>query len=73
MRPKHFTLPLIIVALLFISIGDRVLPQPLSTYSFNTRTSLNNFLSGLFPQKRFKNPNDRTEKAVEQLQKREGK
>jgi hypothetical protein len=73
MRFKHFTLPVTIVALLFIGIGDRVLPQPLSTYSFNTRTTLNNFLTGLFPKKRFKNPNDRTETAVDKLEEREGK
>ena len=64
---------LLLLFLLFVALGDRILPKPLSTASVQARTSLNNFFIGLFPQSRPKlNPNERTEKAVEEKQKESG-
>jgi hypothetical protein len=58
---------IILFALLFITLGDRILPQPLSGASFKTRTTLNQFVVGLFPGWKPKtNPYERTEKAVKQ-------
>ena len=70
MRFKNLLGPLFILALLFITLGDRVLPAPLDDASRNTRTSINQFLIGLFPDWNPTNPNERTEKEVEQLEQR---
>lgn len=70
--PKvNFTL-LIIAVFLFVGFGDRVLPKPLSTASLQARTTVNSYLVGLFPKKRFKNPNERTETAVDDLERKTG-
>ena len=69
MDKKTVTPLVIILALMFIGFGDRVLPKPLSTASFNTRTALNNSLLGLFPTKKPRNVYERTEKAIEQEEK----
>ena len=64
---------LVILFLLFVALGDRLLPKPLSTASLQTRTSLNNFFIGLFPQRQPKlDPNERTEKALEKQEKEAG-
>ena len=50
-------------------MGDKVLPGALGKSSTQTRIALNNFAIDLFPNiKRPKNPNTRTEKAVEDLE-----
>lgn len=67
MRPKSFLTTLVILGVLFIALGDRVLPKPLSTASLQARTIADNYLMGLFPKKRFRNPNEGTEKAVQKL------
>ncbi|MBD2002809.1 hypothetical protein NDI37_26975 [Funiculus sociatus GB2-A5] len=59
----------IILALVFVGFGDKFLPKPLSTASYNTRTTLNNSLLGIFPSKKPRNPYERTEKAIEQEEK----
>ncbi|MFW6296490.1 MAG: hypothetical protein ACOC04_04800 [Halothece sp.] len=59
----------IIFGLLFIWIGDVVLPKPLSEASLKTRTSINNFLVGLFPYTSpVDNPSKRTEQELKQLE-----
>ena len=58
---------LLFIAILFIALGDRFLPQPLSGASLNTRNTLNQTIVGLFPSWRPKTkPYERTEKALEQ-------
>jgi hypothetical protein len=58
---------LLLIAILFIALGDRFLPQPLSGASLNTRNTLNQKIVGLFPSWRPKTkPYERTEKALEQ-------
>jgi hypothetical protein len=64
--PSVFT-SLIILGLLFISIGDRILPEPLSTASTQTRISLEQFLMGSFPKWQPVNANARTEEAIKEL------
>lgn len=60
---------LTIVVLLFIGFGDSFLPKPFSDYSFQTRSTINGFVIGLFPKWRPKvNPNQRTEKQLEDMQ-----
>lgn len=54
--------------LLFIGLGD-LFPKPISTASRTTRESINRALTGIFPNDRFDNPNRRTEKAVDNLEK----
>lgn len=67
---KLFTLS-IFLFLLFIWLGPFVLPEPMRTTSWKTRTSVNNFLTGLIPNWNPKNPNERTEDAIQKQQ--EGK
>ncbi|MEB3215536.1 MAG: hypothetical protein VKN72_04630 [Nostocales cyanobacterium 94392] len=61
--------PIILVVLifvLFVGIGDRVLPEPMKSASFNTRTTINKNLLGLFPTWKSKlKPHERTNKAIE--------
>ena len=64
MRSKTAFPLLVIISLLFISVGDRILPQPLSNLSKSTRTSINRFLLSIFPDKEFKDPHKRTEDAI---------
>jgi hypothetical protein len=40
----------IIGGIIFVGIGDKFLPQPLSTYSFNTRNLINAKLITLMPK-----------------------
>ena len=56
----------LILGVFFISIGDRVLPQPMSTASTQTRETVNQFLNELFPKWEPVNPNAQTEKAIQQ-------
>lgn len=66
MDRKTVTFYLLILFVLFVAIGDRVLPQPLSNASLQTRTSINKFLLGLAPKQGPKlKPYERTEKAIE--------
>ena len=59
---------LLIVLLVFIGFGDSFIPKPLSSVSFQTRSTINGFLVSLFPTWQPKsNPNRRTERAVEQI------
>ncbi|MBZ8182268.1 MAG: hypothetical protein SAL07_13425 [Oscillatoria sp. PMC 1051.18] len=67
MRSKNLWTIIGILVLLFIGIGDTVLPGSLGKASKNTRQSINQFIVGLFPDKEFTNPNERTEKAVEEV------
>jgi hypothetical protein len=55
--------------ILFVAAGDQVLPSEIGKYSIQTREALNNFALNLFPTvKRPKNPNERTEKQVEDVE-----
>ncbi|MBF2015431.1 MAG: hypothetical protein IGS23_09585 [Rivularia sp. T60_A2020_040] len=57
---------LLLVFVLFVGIGDRVLPEPMKSASFNTRTTINKNLLGLFPTWKSKlKPHERTNKAIE--------
>jgi hypothetical protein len=66
MRPQGVITIFAILGLLFITVGDRVLPEPLSTASVKTRTNINQYLIGLFPDWKPKDPNQRTKEAIEQ-------
>lgn len=66
MDKKTTNLLLTILVILFIAMGDRVLPKPLSTASLSVRTTMNNFLIGLFPSGKTKDVNGNREKALEQ-------
>lgn len=72
MSPRTLkTLSIVFLVLfgLFVGIGDRVLPEPMKTNSLNTRTSITKFVTGLIPNWKPKNPNERTKEAVEQQEK----
>ena len=61
---------LLLIALLFVALGDRFLPQPLGGASLKARTTLNQAIVGVFPSWRPKTkPYERTEKALDQVEK----
>jgi hypothetical protein len=60
----------IILALIFITVGDRFLPQPLSTASWKTRTSINQIFLGLIPNPNWKRPSKQREESVNQFEKK---
>lgn len=67
-KPSIFLL--ILMFLLFTALGDSVLPEPLKSASYNTRTSINKFALGLFPTWEPKQkPHERTRKALDKLEK----
>ncbi len=69
MNRKTASTWLILLFLIFVGFGDGFLPKPLSTASLQTRTTINQFFTGLFPSWQPKTrPNSRTEKAVEGLE-----
>lgn len=57
---------ILILFVVFITLGDRLLPEPMKSASRNTRTSINEFLVNLSPQWNPKNPNERTEDAIKE-------
>ncbi len=67
MNLKTLTLPLLLIAVAFIGVGDRILPNPLNVMSLNARNSINQALMGLTPKLKPQKPNAKTEKAVDSL------
>jgi hypothetical protein len=67
MNLKTLTLPILLIMVVFIGVGDRILPKPLNTMSFNTRNAINQALMGLSPKLKPQKPNAETEKAVDSL------
>ena len=62
---------LLLLSMLFIAVGDRVLPPAIGQYSFQTRAAFDRMLISLFRSWRPRtNPNQRTERAVEKLENR---
>ncbi|MGL5032279.1 MAG: hypothetical protein ACRC6M_00585 [Microcystaceae cyanobacterium] len=55
----------IISGVIFISLGDRFLPKPLSTYSAIARNTINQKLLGFTPKPNLKKPSADREKQVE--------
>jgi hypothetical protein len=67
MNLKTLALPIVLIMVVFIGMGDRFLPKPLNTMSFNTRNAINQTLTGLAPKLKPQKPNAETEKAVNAL------
>lgn len=73
MRPKTFVTGLLVIGVIFVAVGDRFLPQPLSGASQNTRTSLNQFMIGLFPQSKLKQTIKQRNQETRNLLEKKGK
>lgn len=72
MHPKsRLFLFLIFAGLLFVSLGDNFLPHPLGDLSSNTRSKINHFLMGLFPDEKPINLYEKTDKVLEQAEQEE--
>ncbi len=64
----NFTAIMVII-FIFIRFGDSFLPKPLSTYSLQTRNTINQLVIGLFPIWKPKvNPYQKTEKQLDDIQ-----
>lgn len=62
---------LLLIGLIYVGLGDRFLPAAIGRYSTQARNTVNQMLIDGFPQWQPKaNPNQRTERAVEGLEKR---
>ncbi|BAY31319.1 hypothetical protein NIES2107_31780 [Nostoc carneum NIES-2107] len=71
---KTATTWLLLLFLIFVGFGDSFLPKPLSSASLQTRTAINQFVVGLFPNWHPKtNPNSRTERALDDIEKGKAK
>lgn len=71
MRSKFPMAVLLLLALMYVGFGDQVLPSEIGKYSAQIRASADNMLVGIFPSWRPKtDPNQRTEKAIEKLDRR---
>ena len=68
MGPQRLLQTGLLFFILFVGFGDRVFPSPLSEASYSTRTSINQFLQDLFPTPEIRNPNERTEKLIQNLE-----
>lgn len=58
------------LVLLFIAFGDRMLPEPLGRVSYRTRTTINRFLVGNFQLQEPIDPHERTEEALQEIEKK---
>lgn len=59
-----------LLVLIFVGFGDSFLPKPLSTASYQTRTTINNIVIGMFPGWQPKtDPNKRTQEAIKEMNK----
>ncbi|MEA5617828.1 hypothetical protein VB711_08250 [Cronbergia sp. UHCC 0137] len=66
---KRYLNLLFIGFLLFVVLGDKVLPGEIGKASTHTRTAMNNFFTGLFPTWQPKTkPYERTEKELRKLE-----
>jgi hypothetical protein len=71
MRTRIPVAPLLLLALIYVGLGDRFLPRAIGQYSTQARNTVNQLLIDSLPQWRPKaNPNQRTESSVESLEKR---
>jgi hypothetical protein len=68
MRLKIVWIPLAIAVSVFVIWGDRFLPSPLNSYSWQARTGINQLIERSVPQLKRKNPYDRTDKAIKELE-----
>lgn len=60
----------LVLGILFVAVGDKFLPEPLKGASRTTRTTVNEFVIGLIPNRKPKtNPYQRTEDALDQTEK----
>jgi hypothetical protein len=67
---KRYSGPIIVLAVLFVAIGDKILPEPMKSASRSTRATVNEFVINLVPNRKPKtNPYERTEKEIEKLEK----
>lgn len=69
MFKKPSIILVILLFVLFVGIGDSVLPEPMKSASLNTRKTINKHLIGLFPTRKSKlKPHERTRKAIEEAE-----
>lgn len=68
-KSNVYFIPLVLL-LVFIGVGDKFLPKPLDNASFQTRTTINKWIIGLFPSSEGDgiNPNRDREAQIEQLE-----
>jgi hypothetical protein len=68
MRLKTLGIPIAVLGLVFITLGDRFLPGPLNQYSWQARIGINQLLERSLPQFKAKDPNGGMKKAVQKLE-----
>ncbi|MDG2991581.1 hypothetical protein L3556_11660 [Candidatus Synechococcus calcipolaris G9] len=69
MRIQDLIVPILLLSIVYIGFGDRILPEPLGGLSTATREGMNDVIRGTFPGFSPLNPHDRTEEAIEKLDK----
>ncbi|MBV5260546.1 hypothetical protein FLX56_19220 [Synechococcus moorigangaii CMS01] len=59
----------VFLLLAFVAVGDLFLPEPLKGASKAVKETVNNIVLSILPKEGFDDPNERTEKAVEDFEK----
>ncbi|MEB3224932.1 MAG: hypothetical protein VKJ86_03915 [Synechococcus sp.] len=59
---------IIFLLLAFVAVGDLFLPEPLKGASKEVKETVNSIVLSILPKEGFKDPNERTEKAVEEVE-----
>lgn len=68
MPKKTIFTVLILLGMVFVGWGDQLgLPEPASSVSTQARSSVNGFFLSFFPERRPRDPNQRTEEAIDNL------
>ena len=62
-----------VYGLIFVAYGDRFLPYPLNSWSYNTRTTINQIMLGSFPDDKLENNkynNKKSDQLIEDIEKK---
>lgn len=68
MLKGHFWKIVVPLLLLYIAIGDSILPESAGSYSRLTRQTINSYLVSLFPDKEVESPYGRNDELIEKAE-----
>lgn len=60
-----------IAAIVFFTVGDQFLPEPMKSWSYNLRTSTTGFITGIFDPNDKLDPNKAREEQLDQMEQRQ--
>ena len=63
---RNLAIPAAFIGILFVWLGDKFLPEPLSDYSKDTRTKISESLMGIIPGNDFERPSKEREELYDE-------